>query len=239
MLHEYQFRKTNSKVFFNIGKATRFATIKDRYSFRLGTALPNPDLLPEDAINIELGVEGKAKHHFGYKASIFNAEISNTIQQVDRVFFDTATKSWLAQQQNTGKSRFYGAELQLSKYFSKNIHFGLNYSYIERTNLSNPAILFTHVPKHNIFIFGNYTYKKDYWINLNARYNSERISQSYGVTADAFAILNTKLHAKVFKAFALEMGINNITDRNYAYTEGFPEPGRNYSVSLVWNASLN
>jgi iron complex outermembrane receptor protein len=29
-----------------------------------------------------------------------------------------------------------------------------------------------------------------------------------------------------------EFGVNNVADQNYAYEEGFPEPGRNYFANL-------
>ena len=39
---------------FNIAYKSRFATMKDRYSYRNGTALPNPELKSETALNLEL-----------------------------------------------------------------------------------------------------------------------------------------------------------------------------------------
>lgn len=233
---EYDLKKQGTKLHLNVAKTSRFATLKDRYSYRLGTALPNPDLNAEQALNIELGLDGKIGKNFGYHVAIFNSEITNTIQQVDRVFFDTAGGgTWLAQQQNTGKSRFYGAEVQVKRQFNKSLEIGVNYSFIERKNLSNPTVLFTNVPKHNLFGYAKYTLKKDYWLNINTRYNSVRTSQSYGVSADAFIILNTKIHGKLYKDLGIDFGIGNILDANYAYSEGFPEPGRNYFVSLVWD----
>ncbi len=38
-----------------ISSRTRFPTIFERFSTRFGTALPNPDLEPERAVNYELG----------------------------------------------------------------------------------------------------------------------------------------------------------------------------------------
>src|SRR5690606_5677326 len=39
----------------SVSKRNRFATIKDRYSFRFGTAIPNPSLGSESAIHYEVG----------------------------------------------------------------------------------------------------------------------------------------------------------------------------------------
>ncbi len=49
----------NVEVFASVAKKTRLPTLKDRYSARLGRALPNPDLKPEVARHAELGLRGK------------------------------------------------------------------------------------------------------------------------------------------------------------------------------------
>jgi hypothetical protein len=40
---------------FSVARKTRFATIKDRYSYSLGTGLPNPYLTPEYSVNYDMG----------------------------------------------------------------------------------------------------------------------------------------------------------------------------------------
>jgi iron complex outermembrane receptor protein len=63
-------------------------------------------------------------------------------------------------------------------------------------------------------------------------YNSSRYSTSYGTRAGAYSLFNGLVSDHVWKYFSVEGGVNNIFDRDFALVEGYPEPGRNYFVSL-------
>ncbi|WP_459865742.1 TonB-dependent receptor domain-containing protein [Endothiovibrio diazotrophicus] len=66
-----------------LSRKTRFPSIKDRYSYRLGSAIPNPDLEAERATTLE----GGWTHRFGRSArldaALFYSDIKDLIQQVD------------------------------------------------------------------------------------------------------------------------------------------------------------
>jgi iron complex outermembrane receptor protein len=46
------------------------------------------------------------------------------------------------------------------------------------------------------------------------------------------ALMNFKASYKVKEWLTVEAGINNLLDRNYQYTDGYPEAGRNYFANL-------
>ncbi len=69
----------------SVARKTRFATIKDRYSYRMGQAIPNPDLGAEAAVNFDLSYSGKIADKLSLQASVFNSNINDIIQQVDNV----------------------------------------------------------------------------------------------------------------------------------------------------------
>ena len=71
-------------------------------------------------------------------------------------------------------------------------------------------------------------------MQVNSEYNSKRYSTSYGTIAGEYLLLNTRASVKLWRYFSLEGGVNNILDKNYATTEGYPEPGRNYFVNFVY-----
>src|SRR5690606_36398790 len=54
-----------------IASKTRFATIKDRYSYRMGRAIPNPDLKSETGIHYDLSYIGKIGRSLQVQSSIF------------------------------------------------------------------------------------------------------------------------------------------------------------------------
>ncbi|RYU93627.1 TonB-dependent receptor plug domain-containing protein [Emticicia agri] len=221
--------RTGHSIKASIARKTRFATIKDRYSYRMGQAIPNPSLHAEVAVNFDLSYTGKIADKLSLQASVFNSSINDIIQQVDNV------QPGRFQLQNAGKARFYGAELGLDYKAEKGLALGANYSYIKRKNITNPAILFTNVPENKVFGYADYTFLKRVNLLLSAEYNSDRYSTSYGTQAKAYTLMNTKASVKIYKFISAEAGINNIFDKNYTLVEGFPEAGRNYFVTLAFS----
>lgn len=102
-----------TRLFASLARKTRFPTLKDRYSFRLGAAVPNPGLAPENAWNVEVGYEGWLTQHLQGRTALFHSRLSDVIVLVDNAVRDEATNRLLAQQQNAGKAVFYGAEAEL------------------------------------------------------------------------------------------------------------------------------
>ncbi|AYB29672.1 TonB-dependent receptor plug domain-containing protein [Chryseolinea soli] len=210
----------------SVSRKTRFATIKDRYSYRMGQAIPNPDLSAEVAVNYDLTYTGKFFTKLVVTASAFRSDISNIIQQVDNV------QPGRFQLQNAGDALFYGYEANADYNLAKGLNLGINYTYMRRKNETNPAIFFTNVPDHKIFGFVDYSFLSRVNILASAERNSKRYSTSYGTSAGGYTLVNTKASVKLIKNLQLEGGVNNIFDTNYALVEGFPEAGRNYFVSL-------
>ncbi|SEI38323.1 iron complex outermembrane recepter protein [Dyadobacter sp. SG02] len=212
-----------------VARKTRFATIKDRYSYRMGQAIPNPDLHSEVALNYDLGYSGKVAEKLALQASIFQSNIDDIIQQVDNV------QPGRFQLQNAGKARFYGAEAGFDYQIINGLKLGSNYSFIKRKNKTNPAILFTNVPEHKVFAYADFSFLKVANLLASVENNSSRYSTSYGTKAGAYTLVNAKASVKLYKFISAEAGINNIFDKNYTLVEGFPEAGRNFFVNLVFN----
>lgn len=222
----YDFNANNS-LRASVSRKTRFATLKDRYSYRMGAAIPNPDLHAEVAVNYDLTYTGKVSK-FGYQLSTFRSDISDVIQQVDNV------EPGRFQLQNAGEAVFYGYELSANYELTKGLNIGSNYSYIRRKNETNRGIRFTNVPNHKFFGFVDYTFLKRANILLSVENNSKRYSTSYGTSAGGYTLANAKASVQIHKYIGLEGGINNIFDKNYSLLEGFSEAGRNYFVNLVF-----
>ncbi|SDL40873.1 iron complex outermembrane recepter protein [Pedobacter sp. ok626] len=219
----------SNRISLSVARKSRFATIKDRYSYRMGAAIPNPDLKSETAMHFDAGYTGRFFDKLEIETGLFYSRLSDAIQQVNNV------QPNIYQLQNTGKARFYGAELSLNYAVLKGWAAGGQYSYIHRTNLSNSALKFTDVPDHKVLLTSTYRYNGRLSVMASGSYNSERYSTSYGIKSGAFALANLSAHIKVYHGISIEGGINNVFDKNYTITEGFPEQGRNYFVNLVFN----
>jgi iron complex outermembrane receptor protein len=129
-------------------RMTRFATMKDRYSYRMGTAVPNPDLHAEHAFNTSLQYEDNSLKNVSIHAAVFYSRLNDVIQTVSNAYHDTTTNKWLAQSQNTGRAEFYGTELAVKYNFLQHFSSGLNYNFIKRKNLDKPSVRFTDVPEN-------------------------------------------------------------------------------------------
>lgn len=222
----FYFLKKNQKISITASKKNRFATIKDRYSYRMGTAIPNPDLKPEAAANYDLTYTGEFFKHLSLQTSLFYSHVSDAILSVSNV------QPGKSQMQNTGAAEFMGVELSAKYTFLKNLSAGANYSYIERNNLTNPGVLFTDVPYTKLFSYVQYRPVQQLSLLMSSEYNSLRYSTSYGTKAPGFIVFNAVVAVPVWKYIRVETGVNNIFDKNYMLTEGYPEEGRNFFITL-------
>ncbi len=221
----YQLNK-EQKLGATVSQKTRFATIKDRYSYRMGTAIPNPDLKPEKAINYELNYTANLFQKITFQTALFYSSLSDAILNVSNV------EPGKSQMQNFGEADYKGIEAQLNYAILENLSLNLNYTYIDRKNITNPNIHFTDVP--NTKVMGTLEYSPIKIIRLiaNTEFDSPRFSTSYGVRVPDYTLLNFYTSGKISKNFSIDAGLNNIFDRNYSLVEGYPEEGRNFFVTL-------
>lgn len=221
----YQLTETQ-KLGATVAKKTRFATIKDRYSYRMGTAIPNPDLKPETAINYELNYSLSLSNKFTFQTAVFFSSLEDAILSVSNV------QPGKSQMQNFGEAEYKGIEAQLSYSPIQKLIISANYTFIERKNISNPTVVFTDIPKNKAI--GTIEYKPCTLLNIIAQteFNSSRFSTSYGTEVPDYTLLNAFISSKILKHLRIDAGINNIADRNYSLVEGYPEEGRNFFVNL-------
>lgn len=219
------------KLGATVSQKTRFATIKDRYSYRMGTAIPNPDLKPEKATNYEVNYTANFFDKITFQTALFYSELSDAILSVSNV------QPGKSQMQNFGKAEYKGIEAQLNYPILENLLFNVNYTYIERKNITNPTIHFTDVP--NTKVMGTLEYSPIKFLRLiaNSEFNSSRFSTSYGARVPDYTLLNFYASGKITKNFSVDAGLNNIFDKNYCLVEGYPEEGRNFFVTLRFFSS--
>ena len=212
---------------------TRLPTIKDKYSYRLGSAIPNPALKPEKAINYEIGYRNLLWDRISLSAAVFYSHISDFILQETVTDPDDPTIT-TGQNQNVGKVEQYGFEVGLSGALTDALEAGINYTFLERDNRSNDNEL-TNTPNHKLFTYLRYDPLP--WLSLQAdmNYYSNSYSSTDGVRiAGEFAVVNTKVTFELLPDLNLEAGINNLFDTDYAYDEGYPEAGINYFANVSY-----
>ncbi len=226
----------NNTVNASISRRTRFPSIKDRYSYRLGLGIPNPDLNPENAIQGELGFMGKPVDNLYLQCAIWGAELDDVIQQISKI-----GPNGESQNQNAGEARFYGYEAGAKYMIMEDLpafdHLSISFtrSYTKRRNITNPLILFTDIPEYKDVISIDYSPVKPLTLTWSHIWESQRFSSSDGKRV-APAYTADDVHANcTYHNVTLNAGINNVFDINYSLLEGYPEQGRNYYVNLSFD----
>lgn len=228
-------------VYGSVARKSRFPTIKDRYSFRLGSALYNPGLLPETADNVELGVKAKPWHGGFAQLAVFRSRIEDAIQTVvvsapGQCASGPTPNVTCNQMQNVGTARHRGVELSLIQQ-GEVWSAGLNYTYLDRDNLSNPAIPLTDTPRHKTFLFVGWK-PADAWEIQGTVDTENGRTIARGSSYDevgGFTLLGTKVVWKPLKGTAMEVGVANLLDESYELSDGYPMPGRTYFANLKYS----
>ncbi len=216
----------SARVYATIAKKSRLPSLKDRYSQRLGTYIENPALKPEESINYEVGYQGSPWRGATAEAAIFYSDITDKIQSVANV------SGKLSQMQNVGKVRSSGVELGLSGYVREWLELGGNYTYIDLENRSDSETKLTDVPKHKFTAFASVSPMQKVELIAYAEHNSSRWA-SNTLELSGFTTLNLKAAFTPIEGTTLETGVSNLSDQDYALSDGFPSPGR------MWFANAN
>lgn len=221
------------QLHLTVARKSRFPSIKDRYSYRLATAIPNPDLDPEIATHYELGYVGRPRAELGLRAAVFYSRTQDAIQSVDDVAVVLGVPR--SQNQNVGEVETRGFEIGADYAPAAFATFGGAYTYIDRENLTNPLVQPTDVPRHNLQLHAELRPTGCISLVPSLNYASERVFNTNGATIPCYTVTNFKVVARLPHDVTLEAGVRNVFDKNYAISEGYPEPGRSWFV----NASVS
>jgi len=221
---------STSKVRASISQKTYMPSMKDRYSRKLGTAVPNVDLENEVATHYELSYK-KAQGAFSGGVNLYYTRVKDAIQNDP---WDQNTS--LNQNQNVGTFDHRGGELELA-YTQDATQIGGNYSYVSIKNTKDTETKIVDVPKHQIFLFarqelgagvalyGNMKLRKGAYEN--------KMDGSY-VINPTFTTFDLKVSYAPFEALSAEVGVKNITDELVRYDMAYPMAGREFFGSLEY-----
>ena len=224
---------TGGVVRATIAHKTRFPTLKDRYSYRLGTALPNPDLDPERALHYEVGYDGRVAERVRGRASIFYSRLDDTIQRVNHVAQDEEG-AWLYQLQNVGKAEQVGAEIGATWQVVDGLAGGVDYLYMHRKNLDQSDLKPADIPEHTAKFHLEWAAFSRLTLVPSVEYSSSHYSLSNSTKVDGYWLCHLDARLKLTHGVELYAGIHNLLDENYELDEGYPEEGRNFYVGAQY-----
>ncbi len=204
---------------------SRFPTLKELFSSRMGRYYPNPDLRPERTLNLDFG----GTYLYGgveIGVNIFDSEVKDLI---DRVKVDADHY----QMQNINRARYSGVELSLA---GKNVR--LNYTYMKSKNLSEDREFdfLEYRPEHKLTFDLSFTPWKLFTVRTSVQYVGKRyyiFRDEYG-ELDPYTLVNIEAEKQIGK-FSILLKVKNLFDVNYESEKGYPMPGRYWKLVLSAN----
>lgn len=218
-----QFRVTASRK-------TRLPAIKDRYSYRMGSAIPNPDLAAEQATTIETGYDTPVGRRSNVSLTAFYTAVNDLVQ----AFY---LEPNLFQLQNVGDVRNAGLEAEWRLRPVRAFQGSIGYSYLHRRSVGEPVVPLLNTPAHKAF--GSVTFTGLPHVRLMASVNREssRDAQDDGgllLDLDGYTTVDAKATVDVARGVEVSIFGSNLLDENYELYAGFPEEGRAVRVEARW-----
>lgn len=201
--------------------------MKDRYSRRMGTSVPNAELDNEIATHYEVSLQKQ----FGSLATRLNGYFTRVDDAIQSVIH---TPSGLLQNQNVGSFDHRGVELEL-KYITDTLEAGGNYAYVNVKNKTDDSIKRTDVPKHQLFAYSQIDVGSNIALYGDMKFRKgsfDQIQNGSYVISPTFTTFDLKAIYKATDAITAEVGVKNFTDKLVQYDLGFPIAGREFFANL-------
>jgi iron complex outermembrane recepter protein len=226
------YRYSNSgSVHASYADRWRFPTLFEMYSTRFGTFVNNPDLQPERSHYFQVGV---SDNFIGTTlvANVFYARVVDGI--VTQAINVTTSESV-----NGGVEKRYGYELEASRQLLESLKVGANFASLKRVVISG-AVEPTDTPDHKLFAFTEWHPIAPLALVASVDIEDKRWLQSavnslLYYQGGSFTLLNAKGSYNFTSQASAELGVNNLTDRNYVIEDGYHAPGRTYFANVRVN----
>ncbi|MCE7797180.1 TonB-dependent receptor [Sphingobium sufflavum] len=229
-----------TNAYASVSSRVRFPTIFERFSSQFNNADPNPYLKPERATNFEVG-GGRQFGPAHVSVAAFYSRLTDALVSI--------RNGTLNRRENIGSADYYGAELSLEAQITPALRIGGNYSYIHRTFDVGAAPIggfirqfqLTDVPEHKGFAYVSWRPVERLEIVPSLEVASSRTTvTAITANADAPTYYPTGSYANgairvdyaVLPQVTLGVGAKNLFDQNVVLTDGFPEPGRSFFLSV-------
>lgn len=218
--------------------------------------VPNNNLDPEYAYNIDLGFVRTIQDKFHFELTGFYTLLRNAMVRRDFLFngedsimYD-GLMSKVQAVVNASSAVIYGLNMNLNSDISHHFSFNMNMNYTFGED--NENIPLRHVPPFfgsAHFIYSNKHLKIDFYSDYNGEKPFDKLSPSEQSKLHMYAIddngnpyspswytLNLKTSYRWNSHLILYAGIENILDHRYRlYSSGIAAPGRNFILSLSYN----
>jgi iron complex outermembrane recepter protein len=250
--------RTVDSLFVTFADRGRFPLLKESYSYSLGKGIPNPDLKPEHNTSLNIGYSHAFPGKTAVQVEYFYNRLREAIQSVyvkdpgrTTTPFCSNTGSqagYCSQNLNISREGHQGVEISVRSAPLSRLTLDVNYSYLNRNLLydfsgrvdisqvlTSIQLLPTY-PKnkvlfnaslrlpHEILATGTFRYEGGITLQ-DTTYKTVPANLAF---ASSYGTVDIGTVVPIQAGFSVQAGIKNVFDRNYYYTAGYPEAGRNW-----------
>jgi iron complex outermembrane receptor protein len=208
------------------GKKSRFPTLKELYSERLGRNIANPDLKAEHAWNVEAGVSltGKQQRlavtffHNRLRDLIVNRQLGQNVQQL----------------QNIGEARIQGFEVEWTGAWRR-VSWSAGYTLLNAEDRSEDreSKFLEYRPKHQVTAVAALRILDPLRIQGEMTYTAGQVYRNPDTLAweplNDFFVLNLGAEYALLENLSVYLRVENAADHSYVSEYGVPMPGRELS----------
>ncbi len=239
----------------------RFPLLKESYSYRLGRAIPNPELKPEKTRGWNIGWSHAFPAKTVAQIEYFHNNLRDAIESVYVLdpgnpdpFCDNtgALAGYCSQNVNIANEIHQGFEISVRSTPASRLTLDINYSYINRTidydfgKIHDASEILTEIqilptlPRNKIIANATVRMPREILAIANVRYEggitlqdtTYRSGPELEPFAESYAALDLGTVVPIHAGMSLQAGVKNPFDRDCYYTPGYPQPGRNWFFNL-------
>lgn len=247
----------NTQINFNASSGFRAPNLDDVAkvfdSQPGGVVVPNEDLKPEYAYNIDLGLVQNFNNRLKFEITGFYTLLKNAMVRQEFKFngYDTMVYdgelSKVYALVNAGEATIFGTSMNLEAKLSRAFSLSTDFSYIKGKVKDGSPL--RHAPPiyggfH--FLYENTFFKGDFYLLYNGKISNKNLAPDEQTKTHMYELdenglpfspawytINLKTSIKPTKYVSVQAGIENILNVRYRpYSSGIVFPGRNFFVAL-------
>ena len=258
------FPRANLQITFNGSTGFRSPNIDDVgkvFDSEPGSVVvPNPDLEPEYAYNVELGIQKNLKDKVVFKGAAFYTYLVDALVRRDYQFNGQSQIEYNGElsnvqaMQNAAKAYVYGFEFGLEAFLSENLSLVSNLTLTEGIEEEEDG---TDTPARHVaptfgdfhLVWRNQNLKADVFLIYNGEIANNDLAtseqnKSYIYASDSNGLpyspswytLNLRSQYNLTNAFKVSLNIENITNQLYrSYSSGIAAPGTNLILGVSYS----
>ncbi|HUV29853.1 MAG TPA: TonB-dependent receptor [Acidobacteriota bacterium] len=204
-------------------RAVRFPTLHHLYSESSG----NDSLKAEQADKYEIGLRsrfgmGQKDRYCMLSLAWFHNDVKNLIDRASRTF----------RFRNIGRARSQGWEMWVHGQFSRRLSGGVSWAHLLKAETSDE--LLDELSPNKVRFYVSVEAASGTELNYERTYFDERTTFDAYVMLPDYVVHNVNVTQTLRYSLKLRLAVSNVTDACYEEELGYPAPGRQVTVGLIW-----